>query len=87
MELRLVLYLIPFSFLLFSAIGLFVHAEKPFFGSFSAIFLGLLSLVILNTAGTFTGVFVPISALTLFVCTVGGIPAAVLMFAAHAFLL
>lgn len=87
MELRLVLCLIPFSFLLFSAAGVIMHIEKPFFGAFCAVFLGFITLAALNVLSPMTGVFVPISALTLLVCAVGGVPAAAVLFVLHAFLL
>lgn len=86
MDLHLVLCLTPFSFLLFSAAGLLTHAEKPFFGAFSEICLGVLSLVLLNVLSPFTSVYVPISALTLLVCTFGGVPAAAALFIVYAFI-
>ena len=66
-------------FVSFVFIQVLFKTKKPIKKSFFAIVLGVMSLIAVNISGIFTGVCIPISALSLFVAAVAGIPGTILL--------
>jgi len=66
-------------FLVFSFIHYAAKKKKPFKRAFISIFAGILSLAIVDLLSGLTGVYVPITALSLFISAAGGIPGTALM--------
>lgn len=54
-------------------------SKKPFKRSITTVTTGLVSLVAVNFAGIFTGVYIPISTLSICASAIGGIPAVTAM--------
>lgn len=61
-------------FIVLVIVQMIVHSEKPVRKAISGIFVGVLTLALVNIAGNFTGVTLPVSLLTLGVSGVAGIP-------------
>lgn len=61
-------------FLLLVLLQAIVRAKRPVWKAIGGILQGVLTLVIVNLAGAFTGVTLPISLMTLGVSGVAGIP-------------
>lgn len=61
-------------FLLLVLLQVIVRAKKPVLKAIGGILQGILTLVIVNLAGGFTGVTLPVSLMTLGVSGVAGIP-------------
>lgn len=61
-------------FLLLVLIQISVKSKKPIRKTLSGIFTGIATLAIVNISGTFTGVTLPVSLLSLGVSAVSGIP-------------
>lgn len=66
-------------YLVFSFIHYAAKKKKPFKRAFISIFAGILSLAIVDLLSGLTGVYVPITALSLFISAAGGIPGTALM--------
>ena len=67
------------SFLLFLIIQIISKNKKPIKSTFLSLSIGIISLVAVNISSTFTGVYIPISTLTVCSSAIGGIPAVTLM--------
>lgn len=72
------LYFIPlviiFSFLIFSFIQKISKNKRPFKRAFISILSGLISLLLVDALSAFTGVYIPISILSMLTAVVLGIP-------------
>ncbi len=63
-----------FSFILFAA-----KNKKPFKRAFLYLLFGVLSLTVVNLCSSMTGVYIPVTRLSLIVSTVGGLPGVALL--------
>lgn len=79
MDIKIIFGTIFTSAIIFAILYTAKDSEKPFKRSVISVFSGISALVAVNIAGIFTGVFIPISTLSLCVSTVGGIPAVTAM--------
>lgn len=73
------------TFLIFAILHYLGKNKHPFKRSLLSMVLGVLTLFAVNLTGTFTGVTLPISLLSLLVSTVGGIPGVTLMLGLNLF--
>ncbi|MGN0452955.1 MAG: pro-sigmaK processing inhibitor BofA family protein [Ruminococcus sp.] len=62
------------TFLLYSIVYSFAKKKKPLRRAFLTMVLGVLTLAALNISGIFTGVSLPVSAMSLCVSTCLGVP-------------
>lgn len=67
------------TFLLFSFIHYAAKKKKPFFRAFLSMLSGIAAMTLVNLFTALTGVFIPVTALSLTVCAVGGMPGAALL--------
>ena len=65
--------------LVFTIVHKIAKNKKPFRRALLSVLSGLLSLSAVNLSGMFTGVFIPVSLLSLAVSTVLGVPGTVMM--------
>ncbi|WP_278419830.1 pro-sigmaK processing inhibitor BofA family protein [Ruminococcus bromii] len=78
--------LIIFStFLIFAVLHYIGKSKHPFKRSALSMAIGTLTLFAVNLTGTFTGVTLPISTLSLLVSAIGGIPGVTLMLGLNLF--
>lgn len=78
--------LIIFStFLIFAILHYLGKNKHPLKRSFLSMLLGVLTLFAVNFTGTFTGVTLPVSLLSLLVSIIGGIPGVTLMLGLNLF--
>ena len=73
------------TFLIFAVLHYLGKNKCPFKRSLLSMALGVLILFAVNLTGTFTGVTLPISLLSLLVSTIGGIPGVTLMLGLNLF--
>ena len=66
-------------FLLFSFIHYAAKIKKPFKRAFLSMLFGLLALCAVNIASSLTGVYIPVTRLTLLTSVAGGIPGVALL--------
>lgn len=73
---EVMIYIICFigAFLLFSFIHYAAKKKKPFLRAFLSMLLGVGVLTALNLLSGLTGVYIPVTKLSLLVSTVGGVP-------------
>lgn len=62
------------AFLLFSFINYACKKKKPFKRAFLSILCGVLVLVLVDALAGVSGVYIPVTAFTLSVAAIGGIP-------------
>lgn len=74
------------ALVLYTIIFLTAKKKKPFKRAFYTMLIGVLSLVIIDVSGMFTGVYLPISPLTLTLSACGGVPAVAVMIIINCFL-
>ena len=67
------------TFLLFSFIHYAGKKKKPFLRAFLSMLLGIGALTAVNLLSGLTGVYIPVTKLSLMVSAVGGIPGTALM--------
>lgn len=60
--------------ILFAIIHKAGRNKKPVKRAFLSLITGFMSLVLVNVTSPFTGVYLPVSLLSVSVCTIGGIP-------------
>ena len=72
-------------FLLFSFIHYASKKKKPFKRAFLSMLSGLLAMTAVNLTSGITGVYLPVTELSLAVSTAGGLPATALMVALELF--
>ena len=65
--------------LLFTVMYFSKKSVHPFKRAVNTVLSGILSLIAVNITGIFTGVFIPISTLSICISAVGGIPAVTAM--------
>ena len=73
------------TFLAFSFIHYAAKKKKPFKRAFLSMLCGLGGLVLLDLLSGFTGVYLPVTGLSLLISTVGGIPGLALLVLLSAF--
>lgn len=73
------------TFLIFAVLHYFGRNKHPFKRSLFSMVIGVLTLFAVNLTGTFTGVTLPISTLSLLVSAIGGIPGVTLMLGLNLF--
>lgn len=61
-------------FILFGIIYKIAKKKKPFKRAFLVMLIGFFSLIITDAAGIFTGVYLPVSMLSVTVSTCAGVP-------------
>ena len=66
-------------FLLFSFIHYAAKNKKPFKRAFLSMLFGLLALCAVNAVSTMTGVYLPVTRLTLLTSVAGGVPGVALL--------
>ena len=66
-------------FLIFSFIHYAAKKKKPFKRAFLSMLSGILLLGAVNTASGLTGVYIPVTRLTLLVSAAGGVPGVTLL--------
>lgn len=67
------------TFLVFSFIHYAAKKKKPFKRAFLSILTGLLTITAVNLLSGVTGVYLPVTKLSLLVSAVGGVPGVALM--------
>ncbi|MCD8025939.1 MAG: pro-sigmaK processing inhibitor BofA family protein [Clostridiales bacterium] len=78
--------LIIFSaFLFFAVIHRISKSKHPFKRSLLSLTCGLLTLLAVNLSGTFTGVYLPVSLMSILISMLGGIPGVTLMLGLNLF--
>ncbi len=78
--------LIIFSaFLVFAVIHRISKSKHPFKRSLLSFACGLLTLLAVNLSGTFTGVYLPVSLMSILISMLGGIPGVTLMLGLNLF--
>ena len=73
------------AFLLFSFIHYAAKKKKPFLRAFLSILLGIGSLTLVDVLSGLTGVYVPITRLSLLVSALGGVPGTTILVLLSAF--
>lgn len=73
------LSILVFVFLLFSFIHYAAKKKKPFKRALVSMLLGVLTLCAVDLLSGLTGVYLPVTKLTLLLSTVGGVPGVALM--------
>lgn len=74
------------TFVLYSLIYVLRKKKKPCLRAFGTMGIGVLTLILVDITGVFTGVYLPISALSLSVSAVGGLPGIAAMLVIENFL-
>lgn len=74
MDIKIILGTLFATTIIFAILYVAKDSEKPFKRSILSVFSGTIALVAVNIVGLFTGVYIPISTLSICVSTVGGIP-------------
>ncbi len=78
--------LIVFStFIIFAVIHYCGKNKSPFKRAFMSMCCGILTLLAVNLSGSLTGVYLPVSLLSILVSLIGGIPGVTLMLALNLF--
>lgn len=72
-------------YLLFCIIHYISKSKHPFKRSLFSLFLGILTLLAVNVSGSFTGVTLPVSLLSVCCAAFGGIPGVTLMLGLNLF--
>lgn len=72
-------------FLIFATIHYIGKSKKPFKRALISMSCGIATLLAVNLSGGFTGVFLPVSLLSLLVSLIGGIPGVTLMLSLNMF--
>ena len=85
MNIYTVLIILAVTVCVFAAIHKIGKIKKPVKRAFISVGTGLLTLVIVNIAGNFTGVFVPYSIMSVLTSAIGGIPGVTLLMALYTF--
>jgi len=79
MDIKIILGIIMGTILFFAMLYASKRSKKPFKRAFTTVCTGLFSLAAVNIAGIFTGVYIPVSCLSVCASAVGGIPAVTAM--------
>lgn len=73
------------AFLLFALAHYISKSKHPFKRSLLSMAVGILTLVAVNLSGSFTGVYLPISLVSVCVSAFGGVPGVTLMLGLNLF--
>ena len=80
-----VILVIVVTFILFSFIHYAAKKKKPFMRAFLSMLLGVGVLTAINLLSGLTGVYIPVTELSLLTSTVGGVPGVALLVLLSAF--
>ncbi|MEE1124738.1 MAG: pro-sigmaK processing inhibitor BofA family protein [Acutalibacteraceae bacterium] len=86
MELKIITGVIIGAIILFAILYGIKKSSQPVKKSISTVATGLIALTGVNIAGIFTGVYIPVSTLSICASAVGGIPAVTAMLIIDTFL-
>ena len=67
------------TFIVFAIIHKIGKNKRPFKRAFISLFTGVLALLAVNLSSIFTGVYLPVSLLSILISLIGGIPGVTLM--------
>lgn len=67
------------SIIFFAILYAVKRSNKPVKRAITTVATGVVSLIAVNIAGIFTGVYIPVSTLSICASTIGGIPAVTVM--------
>lgn len=79
MDIKIIASVFTGTVLFFAVLYAVKKSRKPLKRAVTSALSGILALIAVNTAGLFTGVYIPVSILSLCISTVGGIPAVTVM--------
>jgi len=68
-------------FIIFTVLHCFSRNKRPFRRAFISMICGLFTLLAVNISGIFTGIYLPVSLLSVTAAVIGGIPGITLMLA------
>lgn len=74
-----VLIVLVVTFLVFSFIHYAAKKKKPYKRALLSMLVGLLTLALVNVLSGFTGVYIPVTQLTLLISVAGGVPGVALL--------
>ncbi|HCA05226.1 MAG TPA: transcriptional regulator [Ruminococcaceae bacterium] len=74
------------TFILFAFIHFLSKIKRPFSRAFLSMSLGAGLLAAINLTSSFTGVYIPVSLLSVFVSVIGGVPGVTLLLFLNLFL-
>ncbi len=75
MEIKLIATVLLAATIFFAILYGIKRSKQPFKRAVSSVLSGLIALAGVNIAGIFTGVYIPVSTLSICISAVGGIPA------------
>ncbi len=73
-------------FLLYLLVQIISKSKKPIKSTILTLSIGLISLFVVNITSSFTGVYIPLSTLTICSSAIGGIPAVTLLLVLNMFI-
>ncbi len=73
------------AFLVFATVHYISKSKHPFKRALLSMAIGLCSLLIVNLISDFTGVYIPVSLLSILTSTIGGVPGTTLLLALNLF--
>lgn len=79
MELKIIAGVIIGAIIFFAILYGIKKSKQPFKRAITTVATGLIALTGVNIAGIFTGVYIPVSTLSICASAVGGIPAVTVM--------
>lgn len=79
MDIKIIASVFVAAVILFAVLYAAKRSHKPLKRALTSALSGILALIAVNTAGLFTGVYIPISTLSICISAVGGIPAVTVM--------
>ncbi|MEF2920756.1 MAG: pro-sigmaK processing inhibitor BofA family protein [Acutalibacteraceae bacterium] len=71
---KIIIWVAVISFILFTIMYAVKKSSNPIKKATTTVASGIIALIAVNTAGVFTGVYIPISILSVCVSLAGGIP-------------
>lgn len=79
MDIKIIASVFTGAVLFFAFLYAVRKSRSPLKRAAASALSGILALIAVNTAGLFTGVYIPVSTLSLCISTIGGIPAVTVM--------
>ena len=73
------------TFISFAVIHYIGKNKRPFKRSFISMCIGILTLLLINLTSSFTGVYIPVSLLSILISVIGGVPGVTLILALNLF--
>lgn len=74
MKVYMMFILVAVALVVFSIIFALQKKKKPFRRAFLTMLCGIITLILIDVTGVYTGVYLPLSAFSLCVSAIGGIP-------------